>query len=334
LINTTKTQVTLRGGGSELELLVNDLSIDGQFPDIATFKEAIERIMQMRKVARRFGCELQCHRNVAYARVTQRLTLQQAINSFSRDQRQALMQWLTRHGPFWEDARVHSPDDYLECNGDVVTDTAVGEAAICRFHGNDRHLASLIPSRWEYSPLRITWVPNSGPSRDLEVTNYWNSNELELALRTAPAPVLSWEQLARIARTRCQRLEFSTDCFQPLLGIPFVVGASRQVLTLLDTLDRFMGCFDEHGQRTPEGQRLYQDHFTGDKAWFSDSSDAEKIQFKQDLTFRHPTTSDAFLFCPWKGKVKTPQLRIHFSWPVSAHQPLYVVYVGPKITKH
>ena len=33
------------------------------------------------------------------------------------------------------------------------------------------------------------------------------------------------------------------------------------------------------------------------------------------------------------GKVKTPQIRIHFSWPITASTPLYVVYVGYKITK-
>jgi hypothetical protein len=39
------------------------------------------------------------------------------------------------------------------------------------------------------------------------------------------------------------------------------------------------------------------------------------------------------IFCTWHGKVKTPQYRIHFSWPISAVAPLYVVYIGPKITK-
>ena len=321
------------GGGSELELLVNDLSIDGQFPDIHTFKEAIERVMQMREVARSFGRELQCHRNVAYAQVTRHLTLPQAINTFRRDQRQAVMQWLTRHGPFWDDARVHSPDDYLECNGAVVTDTAVGEAAFCCFHGNDRHLASLTPSSWEYSPISVTWVPDGGTHRNLEVINHWNTSELELALRAAPAPVMSWEQLSRVAITRYQHLTFSADTFEPLHGHPFVVGAAHRVLALLHVLDELKCCFDEHGQRTPEGQRLYHDHFTGEKAWFSDSSDGEKHAFQSEMTFQHPVAEGQSLFCTWHGKVKTPQLRIHFSWPVRAAEPLYVVYVGPKITK-
>ena len=39
------------------------------------------------------------------------------------------------------------------------------------------------------------------------------------------------------------------------------------------------------------------------------------------------------LFCPWHGKVQTPQLRVHFSYPIRANEPLYIVYVGPKLTK-
>jgi hypothetical protein len=78
---------------------------------------------------------------------------------------------------------------------------------------------------------------------------------------------------------------------------------------------------------------LYAAHFVGEKAWLTDSSDAEKRQFRSELTFPNPEKSGQHLFCSWHGKVKTPQLRIHFSWPIAANTPLYIVYVGPKITK-
>jgi hypothetical protein len=78
---------------------------------------------------------------------------------------------------------------------------------------------------------------------------------------------------------------------------------------------------------------LYQEYFTGKKAWFTDSSDSEKNRFKSQLTFKHPDVAGEDLICTWHGKVKSPQIRLHFSWPVSADTPLYVVYVGPKITK-
>ena len=102
---------------------------------------------------------------------------------------------------------------------------------------------------------------------------------------------------------------------------------------LLRTLDSFRGCFDEDGQRTAEGHRVYNEHFTGEKAWFSDSSATEKNEFKDEMTFACPDDPSQRLFCTWHGKVKTPQIRIHFSWPVRADSKVYVVYVGPKITK-
>lgn len=316
-----------------MELLANDLSIHGQFPDVAAFRIAISRVMAIRQVARRFGRELHCHRNIAHTQVTQTLSMPQAIGAFSVDEKRALMQWLTRQGPFWEDTRVHGPDDYLECNEIVVTDSAVGEAAYCCFHGIERHLVSLVPSSWQFSPVLVTWIADFGAGRTVEVINHWDPDRVEAVMRAAPVPLASWEQLEKVAIARCPELTFSPDSFEDLLGYPFVPGAAERVLVLLEILHRLKSCRDEHGQRTPEGQRLYQDHFTGDKAWFSDSSDAEKRDFRTDLTFRHPTLDSQSLFCTWHGKVKTPQVRIHFTWPVGLDEPLHVVYVGPKITK-
>lgn len=244
------------------------------------------------------------------------------------------MQWLTRQGPFWEDARLHSSDDYLECNGEIVTDTAVGEAAICCIRGNKYQLASATPSSWAKSPISVKWVPDDGPTQNIDVINHCNADQLRVTLQSAPVPIMSWDELEKVARARCTRLVFSADSFTHLNGFPFSVSSSRHVFTLLVTLDRFKRSFDENGQRTPEGQRLYQDHFTGDNAWFSDSSDSEKATFEKQLTFCHPSISGASLFCPWHGKERSSLLRVHFSWPVSASEPLYVVYIGPKRTKH
>ena len=79
-----------------LELLVNDLSISGQFQDIASFRDAIARVMCMREIARQFGRELYCHRNMCHAQVTNTLVMPQAIQHLSQVQKSALMQWITR----------------------------------------------------------------------------------------------------------------------------------------------------------------------------------------------------------------------------------------------
>jgi hypothetical protein len=315
-----------------VELLVNDLSIVGQFADLATFQGAIDRVMVMRVIAKQFGYELYCHKNIARAQVTQNLSMPQAIQAFERNKQQAIMQWLTRHGPFWEDSQLHSPDDYLECNGEIVTETAVGEAAFCSHHGVQRHLISMTPSSWEFSPITVNWVSDD-KIRSFAVINYWEEEELKSSLRAASTPISSWEQLEEVARKRFTDLTFSIDSFEFLYGHPFVPSASRQIFTRLEVLNRFKCCFDDNGVRTEEGEQIYQNHFTGNEAWFTDSSSSEKNEFNTELTFKHPELEGKFLFCSWHGKVNTPKIRIHFSWPVRPDESLYVVYVGPKITK-
>lgn len=313
--------------------MANDLSLHGQFPTVGLFRESIERVMTMRRVAQRFGRALFCHRNMAHAQVTPQIIMPQAIQEFPLNEQRALMSWLNRLGPFWDDVREHGPDDYLEFNGDVVTDSAVGEAAYCGIHGIDRRLVSLVPSAWELSPLTVNWVPDAADPRSVDVINYTTVNDLEAALLASPNPVESWEQLGEVCVARCENLVFSADAFQALQGYPFISAAAQRILVLLETLNRFRSCFDENGERTAEGHRLYQDHFTGDNAWFSDSSDDEKNRFRQDLTFAHPGARGEQLFCTMHGKVKTHQLRIHFSSPITADTPLYIVYIGPKLTR-
>ena len=89
----------------------------------------------------------------------------------------------------------------------------------------------------------------------------------------------------------------------------------------LEVLHRLKKCFDMNGARTKEGHVLYQQHFTGGNAWFSDESAANQADFGAELTFPNPDAPGETLFCSWHGKVKTPQYRIHFSWPVTAASP-------------
>jgi len=289
--------------------------------------------MAIRELARQYGKEIQCHRNVAYAQVTPRLDMQSAVQTLSASQRSAVMQWLQRTGPFWEDFRQHSgQDDLLEYAGQVVTDTAVGEAAYCLAHGVERSLVSLDPSRWLISPVPIIWHEGAF-QRAIQVPNYWIYADVKAALEAAPVLLKSWKNLEVVAKTRCPDLTFAGNSFEPLEGHPFGEGTAERLLVILNVLQELKNCFNERGERTPEGHALYQKHFTGEKAWFSDSTDGEKSKFESGLTFPDPINSGKWLFCTWHGKVKTPQLRIHFTWPVRANEPLCIVYVGPKITK-
>lgn len=316
-----------------MELLVNDLSICGQFSDIASFQSAIGRVMHMRSLAQKFGRELHCHRNMTHVQVSKDLSLSQAIQYFQDAEKKAFMLWLTRLGPFWDDRRAHGADDYLECDGQIVTDTAIGETSFNCLHGTEYQLVSLTPSSWELSPLSVWWRCASGNDQNVEIENHTSWETLEKALRLTPEPTNSWEQLAHVSRLRFSKIVFSSDSFDPLRGLPFSPGAAQAIMARMDVLDRMKYCFDENGERTPDGHRLYQEYFTGDKAWFSDSSETEINEFKTKLTFKHPDVKGENFLCAMHGKVKTPQIRIHFSWPIRADVPLYVVYVGPKITR-
>lgn len=322
-----------------MELLVNDLSLHGQFQDLASFRGAIARVMAIRQIARRFGRELHCHRGIPQAQVTPTITMAQAVQALTPSERRALMQWLTQQGPFWEDVRNHGPDDWLECNGRIVTETAIGEAAWCCLNGIERSLVSFSPSDWLFSPVSVDWVLDTGGRSIVDVMNHWEPVAIEAFLQARPAPLASWDELESLATARCTQLTFATDAFAALIGHPFIPSTAQRLLFILDTLNRFKSCFDENGQRTREGHEIYQNFFTGKKgsggrgSLFSDSSDEEKKYFEKEMTFKHPADADKTLFCPGHGKVQTPQFRVHFSWPVRADEPLYIVYVGPKLTK-
>jgi hypothetical protein len=316
-----------------MELLVNDLSLHGQFADLGVFRDSIGRVMRIRAIARRHQRTLYCHRGLVNAQVTVREQMPVAVRSLPRDEQRALMAWLSQQGPFWDDDRQHDGDDWYEHKGHVVTDTAVGEAAHCVLHGIDRALVSLSPSAFLYDPVPVTSVLDESRRSHVDVRNYWEPSTVEGFLSTASLGVSSWHSLQEVAVARFERLRFASDAFEPLRNQPFKLGVAEGILTRLAVLALLERSSNADGSRTDEGHALYEKHFTGDKAWFSDSSNSEKEGFKEDLTFPHPEICGQSLFCPWHGKIKTPQYRIHFSWPVSAARPVYVVYIGPKLTK-
>ena len=296
-------------------------------------------MMGIRNLTRRFGCHLFCHRNLLQAKVTPTMTMYDVVQMLAIDKRRAIMPWLTKRGPFWDDDQHHGSNEYFDCNDCVVTDTAVGEAAFCRLNGIERGLASFVPSNWEFSPVSVSHVMDDTHRETIDILNFWTSDDLERFLETQPPTARNWQQLENAARTRFTSVFFSETAFAYLEGHAFSRAAAHRFLFLFNTLNRLAQCFDEGGNRTPEGHEIYRKFFTGRSggggrgALFSDSSDQEKNDFENELTFPHPENPDATLFCPWHGKVQTPQMRVHFSWPVRANETLYIVYVGPKITK-
>ncbi len=319
-----------------MEILANDLSLHEQFHDAAEFETALSKFMRLRNLARVFGQEVYCHSNLLASCPMPGSRLRQVVGQLSdRNKRRALMLWLTNHGPFWDDPSKHSPDDDFEVNGEAVTNSAVAEAAYRSWLGIESGLASFKPSKWNASPILVNWHHSLGDAEDTKISlsNWWEEEPFEAWLESNVPPPKSWDELRAIAPARFPRLVFADSCFAAMEHRPVKLRSIKHCIVLLKTLNRLAEAFDNAGERTPEGHEIYQQHFTGG-GWYSDSSDSEKAKFMKKMTFSHPRCPREELFCPWHGKFSHDVLRMHFSWPVVADEPVYIVYVGPKLTKN
>ena len=291
--------------------------------------------MAMRALAKRFDRDVHCHSAILTRDVLRGVSLQKVVGALPRDRQRAVMWWLTRGGPFWWRDRRHGGDDYLESQGDLVTESAIAEAAFRTLHDAECGLMSFSPSDWNQSPISVIWRREAEGFDDesVAVENFWTVDNLEERLGHAMAPIQSWIQLRQVSERGFPRLTFGEDCFSALRALPFRRSAATRILELLRILDRFAEAFHADGGRSREGHRIYRDHFTGDNALFSDSSPTEKREFGLKLRFPHPDEPDEVLSCTWHGKVRTMTLRMHFSWPVRYGRPVYVMYIGQKITR-
>lgn len=322
-----------------MDFLINDLSLHGQFPSIDEFSAAIGRVMLIKQNLASHGFPLYCHKSILNSTVINDIKLQQAVNMMEVSERRSLMSWVTKYGPFWEDSRNHSSDEWLELDSAIVTDSAIGEAAWCCLNGLNRGLISLTPSNWLTTPLPVEWIRDNGERACVGVENFWEITKTDAYGKSVPVVVMSWPQLRDVAISRFPLITFSASAFEPLAGSPFSSSAAQRFIFLCHTLNALKSCFDDKGQRTSRGHELYQNFFTGKKedggrgALFSDSSDSELNDFTKEMTFDHPEKEGEVILCSWHGKIQTPQMRLHFSWPIVADTPLYVTYLGPKITK-
>ena len=145
--------------------------------------------------------------------------MQQAIQFMPMAKRQAWVRWLTIVGPYWEDDRLHEANDWIEVNGQIVTDTAVGEAAICCLHGLVRELVSFTPSEWLFTSVNAAWVRDDSSRETVVVSNHWRIESVQASLAASPPVIGSWAALNALAVHTFTRLTFAEDAFQNFAGI-------------------------------------------------------------------------------------------------------------------
>lgn len=223
-----------------MSFLMNEFSLHGQYQDPHSFESALATVMSIRTMVKREGSYFACSRRLLESRITTHPehSLQQLVGSMDLNRRRALLSWITREGPFWEEERKHCGDDWFECNGEIVTDSAIGEASWLCANGDESRLISFAPSDWERSPLSVAWCFEDRADRSISVENYWKIGQVRDALEEMERPLSSWKELEQRTRARCERLTIANDAFRLLHAQPFVLAAANRALFLMEKLNR------------------------------------------------------------------------------------------------
>jgi hypothetical protein len=318
-----------------MEWHINDLSLNGQFSTFAMLQSAIEPLLILRNESGIFRSQFYISATLYKQPATAECNLYEAIqNLIDPNFKKIATIWLSK-GPFWDNERCFHENDYFEFDEIEVTDQGLGEATRRQINGTEVNSFSITGSNrnCEQTPLRIQHGLSGEIFGHYDICNIWDIPTLKAAIDTSRPEPRNWTEFLLNIQDRFNReLTIADTACDILSHTPFVPNVVRRSLELLQVLSRLVDCRDAQGAWTTEGQELINTHFHGDKAWFSDESEKNKRDFKSEMTFPDPEQPGRLIFCPMHGKIKTPQTRIHFEWPI-ADKKLKVLYIGPKITK-
>ena len=316
-----------------MRVFLNELALADAWESISSVHQTLNAILQARQKQPMLRDGLYCAKRFGEVQTPAGVPLSRAAQALPRDTRVQLFEWVARNGPFIEDDRQAFDEDMFFFGDDEVTDLGLGEAArrICV----EYPAATLSPvvhehSRFASSPLRVTHGLPDEPIAGVDVTNYTNLDLLAEALRTLDPDPDNWQDFLDDCRRRFDLLRIGDHCDETLAHRPYKPAAGRQIIRLLNTLQRIRGEIDHDGSLSPAGLELRNRFFTGKEARFSDESESRKREPRK-FTFPDPEGGED-ITCFWHGKVSTSAYRIHFEWPVKrGTKHLRIAYIGPHI---
>jgi len=319
-----------------MQFLLNELSLHNQYKNLHDFQASLKQILRLRKFILEKGYHLFCTDRIHTQSVSGSQQFNQVLmKTQDHNMRMMVLSWLSKDGPYWDKPPEHDfGQDYFtlaEDSDNLVTGSALAEAAFKVERGELCSTISFSPSNYCFSPIKIVWYQNK-KSVTIRFDNFWEAQSINEFLENLPVPVTSWKLMVDVAKNRFQNLLFGDDLLENLIGIPFQQAVANRSFELLAVLNELRQCFDDNGNRTQRGHEIIQNHFHGDSAHFSDESENNKHRFRKELTFILPNGEE--VFCPFHGKIRTAVFRIHFTWPMTANSPTFIAYIGPKITRH
>jgi len=316
-------------------LILNDLSLNGQFRDSESFWAELELLLKSHSRLEENKNEFLCSADFRSRPATGQTTVLEIVHSVSATPKYLALRWLTK-GPFWDASRQAVPIDMFEYNAIDVTEQGLGETAR-RILNKDQAFSFSFPGidEFEKTPLPIQHLQENGVIGEIPVENFW---QIDLATEKIGVGGERGKWLGLLTRLRdsYKDILFDLDTVaKQLRPYPFDLGLAERISQLLSVLNKVAAAKRLYGDGSPQLTELLNLHFIGRRAQFSDESDQNKVAFRNDLTFDDPEDATNKLFCGWHGKIRMElPYRIHFEWPMPLGQArVKIVYIGPKITR-
>jgi len=323
-----------------MEWHINDLSIDGQFEDHIEFRATLEPLLRLRANEPELYNRLFCSQGLSQCLASGSKKIQQVILE-TNDQtfKMLALSWMNK-GPFWNDTREENETDLFTFQNTDVTEQGLGECARRLIAGINSNAFSFIGSSADFkdSPLTVLQGFEEEFLGRYDVVNHWKLQQIsdEIQKLKPVKKIKTWEAVKIEMEDTFDDLVFSDDVMHKIASTPFSDYIRERIFILLKVLNSLVEETEEDGNLSPEGIVLHENHFVGKKAWFTDGNTQKKKnkKYKEKLSFKDPDKPEKDIFCPWHGKIKVNQIRIHFEWPRPVNQKkIKIVYIGPKLTK-
>lgn len=316
-----------------MEWILNDLSLESRYTNTADFLDDIESFLKCRSENVGINNNFYCPRGIGNVEVVKGKKFSQIImQDAPRNLRQPIMSWVSKKGPFWCDNRTFNEDDYFEHCSIDVTDMGLGECA--RKAILEQRVSSYsFSGLFDNTPLVVQHGLPEEVLGVYDVPNFWTLAQLvESSQRAIPKPT-KWDEAIEQLNGKYTNLIFSPCLLDQISTLPFNMTVFDRMQELCRVLEEYLTSRDESGNLTAKSHEIERLHFHGDKAWFSDESDEDKRAFEQKLKFTDSRDGVKKTYT-FHGKIKTPQVRVYFEWPIKPSQnDIQIVYFGPKITK-
>jgi len=292
------------------------------------FKTSVHLFRRYKQTVTEAGFRLYIHRNI-FERPVLGNTFRKGIQKyFKRQQVRSLMNWFSKDGFFLPDDACADTEDSFVCyypedaeeKSKDITGSALAECAFRKIAGEDAGSISLEQSKFSWSPIRVLLSQLD----EAIIDNDYTINSLKQRLEVLLPPISSWSVLMNRIES-LPKLTLEDYVKTKLITNPFSQNVAEGIYARAKELSEMATATS-----LEQFNELFAKYATGTKARFSDSSPSEKRDFKEVLTF---LIDDKKNLCPYHGKVKIQQYRIHLVDRPAYEKFARVVYIGPKLTK-